>query len=106
MANLSIQTGTITDTCTIVTTLSSIKEFVIYRDSKTSAGLLLGHYTVNLGSHCTYCSSHSSTVSFISHGSYSPTVDGGTFIWPGEIGTDSYALASGVQYTWIAVGEV
>lgn len=99
-----MKTGTITDSTTIVTGLSSITQFVIYIQKVESAGLMVGHYNKELGMHYTYCSTYD-TLTTIASGTTTPTIDGGTVTWPGTIGTDKYAPAAGVEYTWIAIGE-
>lgn len=100
-----MKTGTVTDSQEISTGLSSIQQFILYRKSMTSSGLLIGHYNSELGTHYSYCTSYSTYTKYVAHGNDAPTINGGTITWLGTIGSTTYALASGVEYTWIAFGE-
>ena len=102
---LKINRGTVTNNSTITTGLSSISQFVIYRKSMTSTGLLVGNYNESLGAHYSYCTTYGTYTKYVNMGSTAPTVSGGSITLPGTIGTDAYALASGIEYTWVAVGE-
>lgn len=97
-----IKNGIIKDSTTIDTGLSSVQLFVIYRTFITSTGLVNGCWHSTLGAHYTYCSIKSDTSQiFVCSSTPAPTVNGGTVTWKG---TGTQALASGVQYTWIAYG--
>lgn len=107
---LTRQTGTITNldgskAVSISTGLSSIKHFVVYRTTMDSTGLLIGNYNSNVGTHYTYCNSYGDYTKFINQGSNSATVSGGTITLPGNYDSNTYALATGKSYSWIAYGD-
>lgn len=105
-SGLTMVTGTITNSTTINTGLSSIEQFVIYRDSVSSVGLVNGSYNASLGiatANITSADSllKSGDVGYVHNGII---VNGGTVTW-NPSSDSSGQLASGVTYNWIAVGE-
>lgn len=100
MASLVRKTGTISNSTTINTGLSSITHFVFYRQSMGNTGLIIGNYNKELGMSYTY-----KNMLGILKGTETPTVNGGTITWAGTIGTDVFAPAKDETYTWIAYGE-
>lgn len=102
MAVLVMKNGTVTDSSSIDTGLSSITQVVLYRSTVDSTGLILGHYNVDLGTFGSYHSSYSSSSKYVAVMATAPTIDGGTFTWNGS---GSAAMAEGVEYIWIAIGE-
>lgn len=99
---LVMKNGSVTNSNVINTGLSSIKEFIIYRNSVDSTGLILGHYNSILGTHYTIQSMYSTTYKYISVGNEAPTISGGKVTWTQ---TNLHALASGKIYYWIAYGD-
>lgn len=102
MAILVMKNGTVTDSSSIETGLSSITQVVLYRSTVSSKGLILGHYNVDLGTFGSYHSSYSSNSGNIAVTATAPTIDGGAFTWNGS---GNAAMAEGVEYIWIAIGE-
>ena len=97
-----IKNGTVKDSSTINTGLSSVQLFVIYRTFVGSTGLVNGCWHNTLGTHYTYCGTKSDVMQgFVCASTPAPTVSGGNVTWKG---TGLQGLASGVQYTWIAYG--
>lgn len=101
----AMKTGTITDSSTIETGLSSIKQLILYRGTFTATGLMDLTYNEELGTAYSYCSSYASYIKSggMSSSSTYLTIDGGTATWTAT--SSSYGMASGVEYTWIAFGE-
>lgn len=102
MASLVMKNGTVTDSSSIETGLSSITQVVLYRNTVDSAGLILGQYNVDLGTLYSFHSSYSSSSGSILTSTTAPSIDGGTFTWNGS---GNHAMAEGVEYIWIAIGE-
>lgn len=98
---LALKTGVVIGSSTIETGLSSIDLFVLYRNTKTSSGVVVGSYHKELGAHYTGLSI-STYLSTIGSNTVSPTINDGTVTWNGE---GSLAMASKEEYTWIAFGE-
>ena len=100
-----MKTGTVTDSTTIDTGLSYVIHFNLYRTSITSTGLISLNYNTDSSFMITYCSSYSDYVkSAITSSSttYTPSITSGTVTY--DTSTTSAAMASGVQYYWIAFG--
>lgn len=98
---LVVRSGTVTNSSTIDTGLSSVSHFVLYRASVLNVGVIQNIYD---GTTCvtTSCVSYSTSVK--SYGIYTADyidISGGTVTWTGK---NSVGLASGVSYTWYAFG--
>lgn len=104
ISSLKMATGTAKDSNTFETGLSSITQFVLYRKTLSSTGLMNASYNAELGSKYAYCSSYGSYIKSGSSGNTSYwSISGGTVTW-GATGS-STSMASGIEYTWIAFGE-
>lgn len=99
---LTMVTGTVVDSAAIETGLSNVKQFVLYRSSFTSTGLLNATYNEELGTFYVYCSSYGSYMKTCTTGSTAPTIDGGTVTWAA---TGNAAMAGNITYKWIAIGQ-
>ena len=109
-SNLAVKTGS-TTTTTINTGLSSISYFMIFRKSITSTGMIQTTYDENQTTTYGKTAYYTTCTSYTSSSSYNVTlnmllisnaINGGTITWPG---TGNYAMASGVTYYWVAIGE-
>lgn len=99
------KTGT-TTSHVIDTGLSSIEEFVIYKESLNTTGLIHLHYSKNDGTSYLYASAWSTNswgTKTINNGTTAATVSGGSITLPSSTAT-SGGLSDGVTYTWVAVG--
>lgn len=100
------KTGT-TTSATINTGLSDIKEFVIYKESLNTTGLIHLHYSKNDGTSYLYASAWSTNswgTKTITNGTKAATVNGGSITLPSSTAT-SGGLSSGITYTWVAIGK-
>ena len=105
-SEIVMKTGIVTNTNTINTGLKSIQQFVLYRETIGSTGLIDLTYNSDLGTRYTYCSSYSvigqATGGITSSSTY-VLINGGAFTW--NTTSSNYAMASGVTYKWVAIGE-
>lgn len=101
---LAVKTGTVTNNATIDTGLSKIHSFILYKGTFAETGLIEYLY-LNEGeySKALTCSSYGSYAKSVGYTSPSPTINGGTIIYPYSSGTS--AMSSGKSYNWIAFGE-
>lgn len=97
-----MKTGTVSNSSTISTGLSSITQLVLYREEIVNTGLVEATYDVDFGTMYVYCTSDGSFGKTGAVGNTSPTIDNGTFTWNG---TGTQAMTSGVAYVWVAFGE-
>ena len=101
MASLLMKTGVSTDSQIIDTGLSSITQLIVYRQAMSSIGIIIALYNSERGTTIT-CKNALGLVKGSS--SYLPTIEGGVITFYGEVG-NTYGLATGEEYTWIAYGE-
>lgn len=103
--DLVMRSGT-TTSASIDTGLSSIKQFVLYRSSLSSVGLMDMSYNADLGTRYTYCSSYSqyTKAGNIATSSDYVSITGGKFEWTAT--STEYKMADGIGYNWIAIGEL
>jgi hypothetical protein len=102
-SGLVMRTGTTTSS-SIDTGLSSIKQFVLYRKTVNAPGLIDLSYNADLGTKYTMCTNYNTIMSGgISATSTYVAINGGIFNWNATLASDM--MATGVTYTWVAIGE-
>ena len=98
---LTVKTGTATGR-TIDTGLSDVEQFFLYKESQTSTGLILLHYS-KTGTSRMYASDWSTDSKTIANGTGGVSVSGGTVTVSATQAAQG-GLSSNVTYQWIAVG--
>ena len=106
-SGLVVKTGTTTSS-TIVTGLTVIEQFFIYKESITATGLIHLHYSKTGGTsylHASAWSTNNYGTKTITNATTAATIGGGSITIPGTSATTG-GLSSGVTYKWVAIGTV